>query len=298
MGTEIEKRKRDTQLVLGLRCAGSGKTVVSDRYMAYPLSVSPVFRLDANNNPNDTDAQKRVYLYRMNTSPGLLAGDKLSMSICLEADSELCLLDQAATKVHVMPEQQAAEVNYTITVGAGATLEFLPEPLILFADAMLKQTTEITVDATAGLSLGEIVLPGRIARGEVYEFREYFSRIRVKGTDGDFWFVENMKLLGRANRFAADALFASGKISGKVLGTLLLILPEAVASAQALAQLSADIEQFSEDSFELACSVLPDERGLFVRVIAQTTREMSAGFKSALGCVRSLRNQPPLPYSL
>jgi urease accessory protein len=280
------------QLSLKLDCNAAGKTNVSHRYMAYPLSVSPVFRLEENGTELSNN---RAYLYRMNTSPGLLAGDNIGMSVQLATGAQLFLADQSATKVHTMPEAQAT-VNNWIEVGSSATLEFLPDPLILFAESTLSQTTEVIMHSTASLSLGEIILPGRLARGEVYQFHQYLNRLRVKSPEGQVWFAETMKLLGRGNRFAQSALFASGA----VLGSLVLILPEDVATSERLAALSAEIDSLVEadNLVDLASSILPGGRGLFVRAIAQTTREMQACFKGAVNCVRQLRGQSPLPYSV
>ncbi|MGB3572915.1 MAG: urease accessory protein UreD [Phormidesmis sp.] len=287
------------QLTLKLDCNAVGKTVLTRRYMAYPLSVSPIFRLEEN---GSAASANRAYLYRMNTSPGLLAGDTLKISMQLEAGAQLYLADQSATKIHSMPEDNAqAVVNYRIEVGDRATLEFLPEPLILFADSALQQTTEITLHPSAALSLGEIVLPGRLARGERYQFRQYFSRLRLRSPGGQVWFTESMKLLGKDNRFVEQALFSSGA----VLGTLVLVLPEAIATGENLSALSAEIDQLAgdESSLVLASSVLPSEkgigeRGLFVRAMAKTTREMQACFKAAVNCVRKLRGEAAMPYSL
>ena len=283
------------QLALKLERAASEKvsekTILSHRYMAYPLSVSPVFRLEENGTAAST---QRAYLYRMNTSPGLLANDALKISLQLASGSQLYLADQSATKVHTMPEKNAqATVDYQIDLGDRTTLEFLPEPLILFTDSALKQQTNVTIYPTAGLSLGEIVLPGRLARGERYQFRQYFSRLRVSSPQGRLWFAESMKLLGKENRFVRAALFASGP----VLGTLVLILPEAIATPQALKTLSTQIDALETDTLNLASTLLP-ERGLFVRAMAQTTREMQSSFKAAVNCVRTLRGEALLPYSL
>jgi len=276
------------QLTLGVERSVGGKTVLSHRYMAYPLSVSPVFRLDQ-------ASDERAYLYRMNTSPGLLANDALRLSFNLGAESKLYLADQAATKVHAMPDMgPRATVDYQIKVGDRATLEFLPEPIILFSDAALKQTTDITLHATASLCWGEIILPGRLARGEAYEFRECFSRLQLKSEVGDLWFVDAVKLLGKENRFAQSALFADGK----VLGTLLLVLPKPMATGQVLAELSKQVDSISGDSLSLVSSTLPQERGLFVRAVGQTTRELQAGFKAAVNAVRTLRGEALLPYSV
>ncbi len=283
------------QLSLVLGCDAVGKTVLQHRYMAYPLSISPIFRLEDNLGTVST----RAYLYRMNTSPGLLAGDRIGISLQLDSGSQLYLADQSATKVHTMPQAEMATVNYSIELGEQATLEFIPEPVILFADSALTQQIEITVNASAGLSLGEIILPGRLARGEVYQFRQYLSRIRVKSTEGKLLFVEAMNLTGKGNRFTQSALFANGQ----VLGSLVFILPEAIATPQNLTALSHKIESLAdadakEQSLHLASSVLPGGRGLFVRAIATTTRELRSCFRSALNCVRKLRNQAQLPYSV
>lgn len=301
------------QLALTLGRSTTGKTVLKERYMRYPLSVSPVFRLDDRGDRRVMDEAgvteiervQRAYLYRMNTSPGLLAGDVLGMSLKLTAGCSLLLADQAATKVHTMLtnvptgepiERQSAAVNYHVEVGDRATLEFLPEPLILFTDSALTQTTDITLHASAGLTWGEIILPGRLARGERYEFRAYVSRTRLKSSDDAVWFIEAMQLLGKANPFAHSDLFASGA----VLGNLILALPQEISTRENLSLLTQQIDQLNDTSgtLELASSVLPGDRGLFVRAIATTTRDLQAAFKAATNSVRKLRHHPPLPYSL
>ncbi len=280
------------QLALKLALASHGKTVLSHRYMAYPLSISPVFRLEKD---STTASIKRAYLYRMNTSPGLLANDALKISLQLDSGSQLYLADQSATKVHMMPEKRAqATVNYQIYLSDRTTLEFLPEPLILFADSALKQQTNITIHPTAGLSLGEIVLPGRLARGESYQFRQFFSRLRISDVQGRLWFAESMKLLGQKNQFVKEPLFASRS----VLGALILILPEAIATPHNLKILSTQVDALASNSLDLASSILPEGRGLFVRAMGQTTREMQSGFKAAVNYVRTLRGEALLPYSL
>ena len=85
-----------SQLSLELGCNAAKQTVFQKRFMAYPYSVSPLFRREEND--LGEDPSKRAYLYRMNTSPGLLAGDSLGVSIQLASDSQLHLVDQSADK--------------------------------------------------------------------------------------------------------------------------------------------------------------------------------------------------------
>ena len=275
-----------SQLALALSCADGDRTILSHRYMAYPLSVSPVFRLDERDS-------RRAYLYRMNTSPGLLANDALRMTLDLGAGSQLYLADQAATKVHSMPAVSSrAVVDYQIRIGERAALEFLPEPIILFADAALKQTTEVALHSSATFCWGEIILPGRLASGEAYQFRECFSRVSVRSPSGALWFTDAMKLEGQENRFRESKLFAEGR----VIGTLLLALPE--GAEHNLVALGRKVDALATDSLSIASSTLPQKRGLFIRAVSQTTREMQAAFKAAASAVRSLRGEAALPYSV
>jgi urease accessory protein len=279
--------KRTNNLELGLKCDRIGQTIVSHQYVAYPLSVSPVFRLD-----DDFDSH-RAYVYVMSTSPGLLAGDELNVSLQLAAKSSLYLTDQAATKVHSMPiAGSKATTNYDIEIGEGATLEFVPEPLILFADAALEQTTNIKIHPTGTLVLSEIILPGRLARGEFYQFHHYLSRLKVMSTSGELWFTDAMYLEGKLNPFNDSHLFASSP----VLGSLFVVLPE--TNLELLSASVEDLEAANCSNLTVASSILPHGKGLLIRAIASGTHELKIYLKYALNCVRRSSHQPPLPYSL
>ncbi|MBE9060385.1 urease accessory protein UreD [cf. Phormidesmis sp. LEGE 11477] len=294
-----KKEAMPTQLALELGCNVAEQTVLQKCYMAYPLSVSSLFRRE--NDSLKEDQSKRAYLYRVNTSPALLARDSIGVRIQLAPGSQLYLADQSATKVHRMPDLDAqATVDYSVNLDAGSTLEFLPEPLILFADSALRQTTDITMHPDAGLCWGEVVLPGRLTRGEVYQFRRYLNKTTIRLPDGRLRFAETMNLTGKENRFVQSPLFANAP----VLGTLVLVLPRVIATTAALKTLSEQVDAIAHESAQkatslnLASSVLPDGQGLFIRVMAKTTREIQSCFRQSVDCVRSLREQNPLPYRL
>lgn len=82
----------------------------------------------------------------MNSSPGLLAGDRIKMNLDLGANTGLYLTEQAATKVHAMPQPETiASIDFHITIGEAATLELIPEPIIFYQDAALTQKTKIAM---------------------------------------------------------------------------------------------------------------------------------------------------------
>ena len=276
--------KYQNNLELNLKCDRTNQTICTHQYTTYPLRLSTVFRLDGANT-------NRAYLYTMNTSPGLLAKDELKISLQLENNTNLYLTDQAATKVHPMPiAGTKATVESKIEVEAGASLEFVPEPVILFADAALEQTTRIQLHEGAELFWSEIVLPGRLARGECYQFRHYFSRLEITTAKGELWFRDTTHLEGKHNPFKHSDLFASKP----VLANLVVVQPH--TDIEVLSKKLEDLEAANCPDLVVASSVLPEDKGLLVRAMASKTLEIKKYIKYALNCVRYSGDRSCLPY--
>jgi urease accessory protein len=282
-------RERDT-LELRLQCdrAASdqhclGQTIVAHQYTSYPLRMSGVFRLDQ----VEPDC---AYLYLINTSPGLLAQDHLSLSLNLEADTSMYLTDQAATKVHAMPKTETkATTDWKITVAAGASLEVVPEPVILFTDAAFEQTTQITLHSQAALFWSEILIPGRLARGEYYDFRYYHNCLEIYSNNEELWFRDAIRLVGKDNPFKQHDLF----IAEPILANLIMVQPE--TDLAELNQKIANLDAADCKGLIMASSILPESKGLLIRVMASKTVLIKKYINYVLNCVRYLSDRPCLP---
>ena len=275
--------KYQHNLELTLRCDRS-QTVCQHQYTTYPLRLSSTFRLEGANS-------NRAYHYLINTSPGLLAGDELNLSLQLGSNTSLHLTDQAATKVHPMPEiNTKASVNYQITVDAGASLELVPEPVILYTDAVLEQKTVIKLHPTAMLFMSEIVLPGRLAKGEYYDFNYYFNRLRVTDLQEQLLFTDVMRLAGKQNKFKEHKIFASLPIMGNAIA----ILPN--IDLQLLTTQLKDLKLINKQNIAVATTILPTNNGILIRALSHKTIELKKYFTYALNCIRTLTNQSSLPY--
>lgn len=270
------------QLDLQIGRNRAGRSFVRHQYATYPFRLSRALQLD----PLDAS---RTYLYLMNASPGLLAGDTLQLQVWLDDQTSLYLTDQSATKVHTMPVDRAAHTSYTLHVGAGANLELVPEPLILYEDANLEQTMQVTLDPTGRLFLSEMVVPGRLARGECYQFRHYCSRLEVTTPAGVLVVADAMRLAGRANGFARQALFAPLPI----LANLIVVVPN--LDLQQLSQALEDIAKARSPQLRLASSPLPNCHGLLVRAMADSVETMKATIRHVLNSTRRLSGQSALP---
>lgn len=280
---DLFKLLSNHNLELKLQCDRANRTFIAHQYTTYPLRLSPIFRLDA-------ERDNRAYLYIMNTSPGLLAGDRLNISIELDTNTSLYLTEQAATKVHVMPNlETVAAIDSQIILGEAATLELIPEPLIFYQDAALTQKTQIAMHPTAKLVLSEIILPGRLARGESYQFRHYTNRLQVTSLEGELWFEDAMYLAGKFNPFKKSNLFASMPIQA----SFYIVLPEVDIDKLQSYLLNSTINR---TNILVASTILPQNKGLLIRALANKTPPLKQYFKSVINCVRQQYNLATVPY--
>ena len=271
-------------LELQLKCDRQGKTIFAHRYATSPLRLSQTFRLDGANS-------NRAYIYLMNSSPGLLAGDRLNLSLQLDQGCSLYLTDQAATKVHAMPNVPTqATTNWEINLNAEASLELVPEPIILFADSALEQSTRIQLHSQASLFWSEILVPGRLARGESNAFRHYHNSWEICDSTGTLLFKDATHLEGVNNPWRQESLYASLPI----LATAIIVEPQAD-----LKLLSQELEKYGDrcsSQLVIASSNLPDDLGLLVRIMAAKTAAIKDYLTYALNCVRQIGDRPKLPY--
>ncbi|WP_019507140.1 urease accessory protein UreD [Pleurocapsa sp. PCC 7319] len=284
MVQNIEKVKYQNNLELIVGSNQACQTICDHQYTSFPLRLSPIFRLEG-------ISSERAYLYLINTSPGLLAGDELNISLQLAANSQLYLTDQAATKVHPMPEiNSKASVNSQIIVNANASLELVPEPIILYSESALEQNTTINLDSTARLFLTEIILPGRLAKQEYYDFDYYFNRLQVTDLKGTLLFTDAMRLMGKENPFKNNKLFAPLPI----MGSAIAVLPN--IDLNLLTTHIENIELANCPNIEVATTILPSGNGVLIRALANKTTELKKYFRYALNCIRAITNQSSLPH--
>ncbi len=163
---------RDGELRLSFE-QRDGRTILTENYSRPPLQVMRAIE----------DRAGCLGVYALSPTGGVVQGDRYAIKINVGAGSHALFTTQAATKVYRMPNG-CAEQTIRIDVQAGAVFEFVPDAAILFADADLTQQIEVRLHGDALLILHEIVLPGRIARGERLQFRRYANRLIVRDDRG------------------------------------------------------------------------------------------------------------------
>jgi urease accessory protein len=157
-----------------------GQTRLSDRYHAYPLKIAKAFPFD----------HGQLGVYVMDASPGILAGDEYVMDWKFGDNTQVYITNQSYTKVHparcadddasgARPSGQQLRLH----LGPGSYVEYMPEPLMLYKDAILCSSVDIRLEPGAALIYSDALCPGRTQRGELFQYELYQNRVAV--TYGD-----------------------------------------------------------------------------------------------------------------
>ncbi len=122
-------------------------------------------------------------VYLLSPTGGVVQGDDYQIDVTLAPNTHVTLTTQASTKVYAMPRQGATQ-SMRVRVGTDAIFEYLPDSAILFRGADFSQDISLFLDPGAKVALQEIVMPGRLARGETLAFTHYQTRFKISDSDG------------------------------------------------------------------------------------------------------------------
>jgi urease accessory protein len=183
-------------LQLVLQQAGK-QTTIKDCYYHVPLQVlRPAYRDDTG----------MAYIYLLNPCGGVVGGDDFDLSITLQAGAQAYVTTPSATRLYPAPKQPARQ-TITFTLEPNAVLAYMPEQTIPFADAAFQQQIYLHMAPGASAFLSDILAPGRVARGEFFNYRMYDSHLRADTVDGGTILEEHIRLCPHHQRLNQSAMF-------------------------------------------------------------------------------------------
>lgn len=123
--------------------------------------------------------QGRTQVMVQMASAGLMAGDRQEICVIVHEGARAEILPQAFGKIHRMEEGEAKR-QIKLSLAQNAELWYMPLPLLPFADSAFENTTEITLADNSGrLLYADMLTCGRLAHGEKFAYRHYFSRLHM-----------------------------------------------------------------------------------------------------------------------
>ncbi|MGT2505360.1 urease accessory protein UreD [Cupriavidus basilensis] len=180
---------------------------------------------------------------------GVAGGDSLEIDVTVEAGAHAVLATPGATKWYKSLGREAAQ-RVTLTLQAGARMDWLPQENIVFEDAHARLATTVTVAPGASAIGWDAVVLGRQASGETWARGSLAMETMVNGGARPLW-IESAQLdAGSALRHAVAGLDGLN-----VMGTLWAVGEGATQElAEALAEqlpygpdLRAGVTRFGQD---------------------------------------------------
>ncbi len=244
-----------------------------------PLAVMRTLSLD--------DAMPDLaVVFLLNTTAGVFQGDRLTTEVVAAAGARVHLTTTSATKVFSMPDGEAS-IATNLVVEAGALLEHLPDPLIPFAGSRLRQTIRCVVAPGGSLLYGDIVAPGRTGMGEQLAYAQYAQRLTIEDGAGNLAYHEAFDL--RPGERPLERLGVLGRSGPAAMGTVVAIVPD---DAPGLLDAVRDV-LVTDEGLSAAAGVLPDGRGVGVRLLAAETAAVRAGVRQVWQAFRMTRYGVP-----
>lgn len=166
----------------------------------------------------------------LNSAGGVAGGDKLATAIVAGAGTALTVASQAAERFYRALPGSVSAVDNSVSVRAGAALEWLPQETILFDGCALRRRLSVDI-AEDGWFLGvESLVFGRTAMGEVVRQAVLDDLIEVRRA-GRLILHDRIRLAGDVAAAMARRPIGGGSCA---VATLLLVAPGAEAQVEAL----------------------------------------------------------------
>lgn len=237
----------------------------------------------------------RCELPLLHTAGGLVGGDQLSINLGLRPSSRCLLTSVAAQKVYgsvgrsqLHPQGAWARQQVSAELDAGADLEWLPQELVLYADALFEQNLGVTLPKNGSFLSAEIVRLGRTAANETLGRGCWRSGIQIQRqtSEGRRWeLVDRLEISGEALKSI------HGLNQQPVFGTLVWAAPFPLQTDLVNTLLEAVRQDRNELEGTMHCGVLP--QGLIARYSGDSSRDARFWFSRIWARTRQARDLAP-----
>ncbi|WP_413744659.1 urease accessory protein UreD [Synechococcus sp. MIT S9451] len=244
----------------------------------------------------------RCELPLLHTAGGLVGGDQLSLDLKLKRDSRALITSVAAQKVYgtvgrssLHPEGAWALQTVQCQLARGSDLEWLPQELVLYADALFEQRLSVILPNNASFLSTEIVRLGRTAANEVLQQGRWRSALAIQRRDGETLQSSRWELVDRLELGNTSLTDQHGLQGQPVFGSLVWAAPMTLAPEVMTSLLDHARNDRAGLTGNMRCGQL--EQGLVARYAGPSSRDARFWFSRIWARTRALRGlaQPRIP---
>jgi urease accessory protein len=250
------------------------KTVIREQYCKVPLFIQRAMYLEET-------LPAMAYVYIISPSGGILQGDRYRIDITLSNNAFAHVTTQSATRIYKM-ERNFATQMVNVVVEEGSYFEYIPDQIIPFRNSRFYQAVELNVHDNATMIYSEMLVPGRVASGESFEYDICYIKTIARNQVGKLRFMDVVKLEPKKEDLRVEGIL--GKFD--VVGTVYIITREFYIK-DLQQEINAKIAGL-EGALSGGASILPAKQGIIVRILGKTAGDVRNMIFEAL---RISRNQ-------
>ena len=237
----------------------NSKTVVKEQYSKVPLFTQRALYLEES-------IPSMAYMYIISPSGGILQGDRYRMDITLRNNACAHITTQGATRIYRMEKNYATQI-VNIIVDDGCYFEFIPDQIIPYRNSRFYQTVNLCIHDNATMMYAEMIVPGRVASGESFEYDICYMKALAKNQSNVLRFIDVAVL--EPKKRSLNILGILGKFS--VVGNM-YILTRTKYVAELMTEINSVLQNFSNISG--GATVLPGDSGVLIRILGEVAQDI------------------------
>jgi urease accessory protein len=240
----------------------TGKTVIREQYSRVPLLTQRAMYLEES-------LPAMAYVYIVSPSGGILQEDRYRIDITLDNNTYAHVTTQGATRIYKMEKNYASQI-VNITVGEESFFEYIPDQIIPFRNSRFYQEVELNVHESATMIYSEVIVPGRVASGEAFEYDICYIRTVGKNHLGTPRFIDTVRLEPKNKNIKVEDILGNFK----VVGTIYVVTKESYVKDLQY-KITEKIKALEvKGKISGGTSNLPGGHGIIVRVLGNSAEDV------------------------
>lgn len=246
-------------LMLRLEADESGKTCVKEQYSKVPLFTQRALYLEES-------LPSMAYMYIISPSGGILQGDRYRMDITLKNNAYAHITTQGTTRIYRMERNYATQI-VNVVVDDGCYFELVPDQIIPFRDSRFYQTVNMKVHDNATMIYAEMIVPGRVASGESFEYDICYMKASAKNQNDVLRFIDVAILEPKKRNLKTLGILGNLDVVGSMY-----ILTKTEYVTELKDEINSGLQQFP--NVFGGATILPYNSGVIVRMLGNVASDL------------------------
>jgi len=233
------------------------KTVITHQKSQVPLYIQKALYYDET-------FPSMSHLFVLSPSGGILQGDRYRIDITLTKNAISHITTQGATRIYKMNSNYATQI-INLNVDKNCYLEFIPEQLIPYKNSRYFQKINFNVDKTATLVYSEIIVPGRVAMGELFDYDICYLK-SVAMSKQEILFNDSCILEPKKQKINLSSVLGNNTVLASVY---------VLTKKENISVLKEKINCYLEENGEVegGVSILPNNCGIGIRILSNSSED-------------------------